>query len=404
MRSVKNITAGVAVVLCVLICIYVATLYLKFTPDEPKVFSDGTVEEVDSAIKQFIDSDANAKEHLILVALLGFSALVSFVLEKFPSFGMLTSVSALAYALTLFNFEGLPKYPMTVISLCLVHVAGAIFFAATSERGKRSFLKANSATMGGLFCNAAAFMTVASIARILGRLCEIDEKLKYLEENGITVITKFAIVPETVEMLVRTFDNHGLEKAREVLYTFGKQYATDGVAEKIDLSFSAGEYNSYMILTAILAVTVLLSFLFRKKPGFVAFLSVIPAVYAFGSIFFERMSTAPLAILVMTLCAAIGSFAAAQREGMPALVDENGDEIEIEDEDDPDEDELPRTDAEDGAENEDLPDWECDKLDYFYQKPKCDPEPEEITPEERDEYLEIEENDDGDQKEDSEQN
>ena len=132
MRSVKNITAGVAVVLCVLICIYVATLYLKFTPDEPKVLSDGTVEEVDSAIKQFIDSDANAKEHLILVALLGFSALVSFVLEKFPSFGMLTSVSALAYALTLFNFEGLPKYPMTVISLCLVHVAGAIFYAATS--------------------------------------------------------------------------------------------------------------------------------------------------------------------------------------------------------------------------------------------------------------------------------
>ena len=43
MRSVKNITAGVALVLCVLICIYVMTLYMKFTPDEPKVLSDGTV-------------------------------------------------------------------------------------------------------------------------------------------------------------------------------------------------------------------------------------------------------------------------------------------------------------------------------------------------------------------------
>ena len=401
MRSVKNITSGVAIVLCALICIYVLTLYLKFTPEEPKVFSDGTVEEVDNAIKQFIDSEVSAKEHIILASLLFFSALVGFVLEKLPSLGMFTSVSALAYALTLFNFEGLPKYPMTVISLCLVHAAGAIFFAATSERGKRSLLGANSAATGGVLCNAAAFFATAYVARILGVLCEIDGKIEYLKENGITVTTKLAIVPETVEMLVRTFDNHGIEKAREVLYTFNKQYVSDGVAEKIDLSFSAGEYNAYAILMAVLALTVLLSFVFRKKTGFVALLSALTATYAFGNVLFEKMSTATLAIFVLTLAAAIGAFAAAQREGMPALVDENGDEIEI---DDDEEDEPRKTDAEDGAENEGLPDWECDKLDFFYQKPKCDPEPEEITPEERDEYLEIEENDDGDQKEDSEQN
>lgn len=403
MRSVKNITAGVAVVLCVLICIYVATLYLKFKPEEPKVLSDGTVEEVDGAIKQFLDSDVHAKEHLKLVILLAFSAFVGFVFEKRPAFGMLTSVLALAYALTLFSFEGLPKYPMTVVSLCLVHTVGAIFFAATSERGGKSFLRVNSAAAGGLLCNAAAFFTVSSVARTLGGLCEIDEKLQYLSEQGVTVTTKLAIVPDTVNMLLRTFENHGLEKAREVLYIFNKQYTTDGVAEKIDLSYFAGEYTAYMVLTAVLAVTVLLSFLFRKRTGFVAFLSAIPAFCVFGNILFAKMSTLSLAILAMTLSAAIGAFATSQRNGMPALVDENGDELEIEDEDDPDEDELPKTDAEDGAENEDLPDWECDKLDYFYQKPKYDPEPEEITPEERDEYLEIEEQDDGDQKEDTEQ-
>lgn len=389
-------------VLCVLICIYVATLYLKFTPEEPKVLSDGTVEEVDSAIKQFIDSDVKAKEHLVLVFILGISAFVGLVLEKAPSLGMLTSVTALAYALTLFNFEGLPKFPMTVISLCLVHASGAVFFAATSERGKRSLLGANSAATGGILCNAAAFFATAYVARILGMLCEIDDKIEYLKENGITVTTKLAIVPETVEMLVRTFDNHGIEKARDVLYTFNKQYTADGVAEKIDLSFSAGEYNAYAILMAVLALTVLISFIFRKKTGLVALLSALTATYAFGNVLFGKMSTASLAILAMTIFAAIGAFAAAQREGMPALVDENGDELEIDDDDE--EDEPRKTDAEDGAENEDLPDWECDKLDYFYQKPQCDPDPDDITPEERDEYLEIEEKNDGDQKEDSEQN
>lgn len=403
MRSVKNITAGVALVLCVLICIYVMTLYLKFTPEEPKVLSDGTVEEVDSAIKQFLDENVNAEEHLKLVFLLALSAFVGFVFEKRPAFGMLTSVCALAYALTLFRFEGLPKFPMTVVSLCLVHVVGAIFFAATSERGEKSFLRMNSAAAGGLLCNAAALFSTISVARILKRLCDVADTVEYLGENGITVTTKLAIVPDTVEMLLRVFENHGIEKAREVLHTFHKQYSVQGVAEKIELGYESGEYKAYLILAVIIGIALVLSLILKKLPGLSALVSAIPAFYVFGCILYAKMTSATLAIFVLTLAAAIGSFAASQRNGMPALVDENGDELEIEDEDDPDEDELLKTDAEDGAENEDLPDWECDKLDYFYQKPKYDPEPEEITPEERDEYLEIEENDDGDQKEDTEQ-
>jgi hypothetical protein len=376
---------------------------MKFKPEEPKVLSDGTVEEVDGAIKQFLDSEVHAKEHLTLVLLLGLSAFVGFVFEKRPAFGMFTSVCALAYALTLFRFDGLPKFPMTVVSLCLVHAAGAIFFAATSERGKRSYVGVNSAASGGLLCNAAAFFTVSYISRVLGRLCEVADKVEYLGQNGITVTTKLAIVPDTVEMLFRTFENHGIEKARELLHMFNRQYVTDGVAEQIELSYFGGEYTAYLILMVILALTVLLSYVFRRRTGFVAFISAIPAAYVFGNILFAKMSTYTLAILALTLAAAIGTFAAAQREGMPALVDENGDELDIKD-DDEDEYEPPKTDAEDGAENEDLPDWECDKLDYFYKKPTYEPEPEEITPAERDEYLEIEEKDDGDQKEDSEQN
>ena len=401
MRSVKNITAGVAVVLCALICIYILTLYMKFTPEEPKVLSDGTIEEVDGAIKQFLDSDIHAKEHLNLVILLAISAFVGFVFEKRPAFGMFTSVCALAYALTLFRFSGLPKFPMTVVSLCLVHTAGAIFFAATSERGKKSYLGVNSAAAGGLLCNAGAFFVVSYVARVLGGLCEVAEKVEYLGANGVTITTKLAIVPDTVDIIFRTFENHGLEKAREVLLMFSRQYTTEGVAEQIDLSYFGGEYTFYMILMVVLALTVLLSLVFRRSSGAVAFISAIPAVLVFGGILFAKMSTATLAIFALTLAAAIGAFAASQRDGMPALVDENGDELEITDEDD--EDELRKTDAEDGAENEDLPDWECDKLDFFYKKPNYDTEPEEITPEERDEYLEIEEKDDGDQKEDTEQ-
>jgi hypothetical protein len=154
----------------------------------------------------------------------------------------------------------------------------------------------------------------------------------------------------------------------------------------------------YSKLAILIFGIVILSLVFRRRAFIGACLSAIPPIYIFGNIMYDKLSSGTLILLTLTAFGAIGAFAAYQREGAPALVDANGDEIEIEDDDDPDESEIPATDGEDDTENEDLPDWECDKLDYFYEKPKYEP-----TPEERDEYLEIEEKNDGDQKEDSEQ-
>lgn len=396
MRNVKNITAGVAILLCIFICIYILTLYLKFTPDEPKMLEDGTYEEVDGKIKQFLDSDVNIKEHLTLVFLLAFSAAAGFLLEKLPAFGMVTSALALSYALTMLRFDALPKFPMSVITLCVVHAVGALFFAATSERGKRSFLGLNSAASGGLICNIAAIGLCAYICPVLQRFAEIEEKIAILKENNLILSTRIAAIPDVVDMIWRAFENHGAEKAREALTSIVKQYDGDGIEAAFAGTYLAEEFPVYLRLAILLFGIVILSLVFRRRAFVGAILSVIPPIYVFGNMMYDKISTATLILLTLTLFGAIGAFAAYQREGMPALVDGSGDELETEDEDDPAPDEIPASDAEDGAENEDLPDWECDKLDYFYEKPKYEP-----TPEERDEYLEIEENNDGDQKEDS---
>ncbi len=403
MRNVKNITAGVAILLCVFICIYILTLYLKFTPDEPKLLEDGTYEEIDGKIKQFLDSDVNIKEHLNLVFLLAFSAAAGFLLEKMPAFGMVTSALALSYALTMLRFDALPKFPMSVISLCLVHAAGALFFAATSERGKRSLLGLNSAASGGLICNITAIGLCAYICPILSRLSEIEEKIAILKENNLIISTKIAAIPDVVDMVWRAFEMHGADQAREALTSIIKQYDGDGIAAGFAGTYVAEEFPVYLKLAILIFGIVILSLVFRRRAFVGALLSVIPPIYVFGNMMYDKISTATLILLTLTLFGAIGAFAAYQRQGLPALVDCDGDEIEIEDEDDPLPEEIPASDAEDGSENENLPDWECDKLDYFYEKPKYEPEPEEITPEERDEYLEIEENNDGDQKEDSKQ-
>ena len=112
----------------------------------------------------------------------------------------------------------------------------------------------------------------------------------------------------------------------------------------------------------------------------------------------DKLSTMTLTLLTFTFIASIGAYAAYQREGAPALVDEDGEEIEIADDDDPLPEELPASDAEDDSEGDLVTDWECSKLDYFYEKPAPAP----ISESERDEYLEIEGEADGDQEKDSE--
>jgi hypothetical protein len=205
-------------------------------------------------------------------------------------------------------------------------------------------------------------------------------------------------------MVWRAFENHGDDQARTALTSITRQYDGDGIEAAFAGTYLPEELPVYIKLAILIFGIVILSLVFKRRAFLGALLSLIPPICIFSHMMYDRMSTATLILLTLTAFGAIGAFAAYQREGMPALVDGNGDEIEIEDEDDPQPDEIPATDGEDDAENENLPDWECDKLDYFYEKPKYEPEPEHISTEERDEYLEIEENNDGDQKEDSEHN
>ncbi len=402
MKTVKNFTSGIAVMLCVFICIYVLTLYLKFKPAEPEILEDGTMEEVPGKLEQFLDANINTEEHINLIFLLAISAAAGFVLEKVPAFGMFTSACALSYALTMYRFKALPKFPNTIVILCIAHAAGALFYAATSERGrKHSFLGMGSAASGGVICNLAALGITAYICPILYRFSEVTEKVELLKEEGIIISTKLAAIPDVVDMIWRVFERHGSYEARSMLNEISKQYITEGIVEEMQMTYVGEEFSVYLKLGILLFGIIILALAFRRRAWVGALISAIPPIYIFGNMMYDKISTSTLTLLTLTLFGAIGAFAAYQREGEPALVDESGEEIEIPDEDDPLPEEIPQSDGEDDAQGDAITDWECEKLDYFYEKPK--PEPEEITPEERDEYLEIEEDHNGDQEENREQ-
>lgn len=397
-KTVKNFTAGIAVLLCIFICIYVLTLYLKFTPKEPEINDDGTVEEVPGKIEQFLDSNINTREHLTLAFLLALSAAAGFILEKVPAFGMLTSACALSYALTMMRFSALPKFPRTVVVLSLAHAAGAVFYAATSERGKKSLLGLNSAASGALLCNCAAIGISLYNYRILYLFNGVTEKLEALREEGLVIGNKLAAIPDVIEIIWRVYERYDIIAARRTLSEISKQYEVEGIAEDMQMAFVGEEYAVYLRLAILLFGALILTIVFRRRAWVGAVLCAIPAVCVFANIMYDKMSSYTLTLLTLCAVSAVGAFAAYQREGAPALVDESGDEIEIEDEDDPLPEEIPASDAEDDIDGEKVTDWECSKLDYFYEKPTPDP----VIESERDEYLEIEGESDGDQKNDNE--
>ena len=401
MKTAKNFTAGVALLLCIFVCIYVLTLYLKFKPEEPEILDDGTVEEVPGKIEQFLDSDINIKEHITLAFLLAFSAAAGFMLGKVPAFGMFTAAITLAYALTMLRYDALPKFPMTVISLCSVHAAGAVFYAATSERGREhSFLRINSAATGAMLCQTAALGVVAYICPILDRVASLAEKVSTLSEHSINVNVRLVALPNVLDFIWRAYENGGQEKARLALTHFTNQYEVEGIQKLFEQTYVGEEFSVYIKLGILLFAAIILSLAFRKRPIVGACLSALPVLYVFGNMMYDKISTATLILLALTLFGAIGAFAAYQRDGAPALVGADGEEIEVLEDDDPTEDELPACDAEDDTEGDSVTDWECDKLDYFYERPVPTPEPtepmtEEISSEERDEYLDIEGDKDG---------
>ena len=397
MKTVKNFTSGIAVLLCIFICIYVLTLYLKFNPEEPDILPDGTTEEIPGKIEQFLDSNINTEEHLTLCFLLAISAAAGFILEKVPAFGVLTSAAAFSYALTMMRFEALPKFPRTVVVLSFVHAAGALFYAATSERGKKSFLGLNSAASGALLCQTAAIGVSLYVYRILYIFNGVTEKLEILKEEGLIIGTKIAAIPDVIDILWHVFEKYGVIEARRTLNEISKQYAAKGIAEDMQMTYVAEEYSVYLRLAIILFGVLILTLVFRRRAWIGACLGAIPVLYVFGNVMYDKMSSYTLTLLTLTFVASIGAFAAYQREGEPALVDEDGEEIEIEEDDDPAPEEIPASDAEDDIEGENVTDWECAKLDYFYERPAPDP----VPVSERDEYLEIEVENNGDQKEDS---
>lgn len=395
MKTAKNFTAGVALLLCIFVCIYVLTLYLKFKPEEPEILDDGTVEEVPGKIEQFLDSDIKVKEHLALAFLLAFSSLAGFALGRVPAFGMFTSAITLAYALTMLRYDALPKFPMTVVSLCSVHAAGAVFYAATSEHGReKSFLKLNSAASGAMLCQAAALGVVAYICPILDRIASLGEKLQTLSENSVNINVRLAAIPNVVDYIWRAFENGGQDKASDALTHFTRQYEVEGIRKLFEQTYVGEQLSVYVKLGILLFAAIILSLVFRRKPIVGVCLSALPVLYVFGNMMHDKISTATLILLALTLFGSIGAFAAYQRDGAPALVGDDGEEIEIPEEDDPSDDELPACDAEDDIDGDSVTDWECEKLDYFYERPTPAPAPaktpEELSDKEREKFLDIE--------------
>lgn len=361
MKTVKNITCGIAICLAVLITIYLLTAFVKFKPDEGDVLEDGTVEEVDGAIEQFLDSNIKYEEHLNLIILLLISAAVGLALEKLPSLGVISSAVALCYALTLLRLDELDKYPMTIVILTLTHTAGAMIYAATAtvdEQKRRPLF--SPASSAAVLLSTGALAVGSYVVFLQHQATKTAEYVEIMAQDILTISPRLTTIPHVIESAYRVFTMHGAEEARMVLVTSLNEFEAGTLRAELANTINADEMTTYLKLVIILLATIVFSLVLRRFSRIVAAISFIPPLYAFLSLMNDSFTSATLVLLTLTTAAAICAFSAIGHKERASLVDADGNELPF-DEWDEDEEHI----DDDDHDSDTVSDEEAEGLDFF---------------------------------------
>lgn len=371
MKTVKNITCGIAICLAVLILIYLLTLYVKFKPDEGEVLEDGTVEEVPGKLEQFLDSNVKHEEHLNLIFVLLVSAATGIFLEKIPSLGVVSSTVALCYALTLRRLEELDKFPMTIVILTLIHTVGAIIYAATADtsRSKIRIFEASSSS-AAVICQTLALGISSYVVYLQYQVLKTADYVEEMSAEILKIAPRLCTIPHVIESAYRVFQMHGAVEARRLLTTALNEFTSTDLDAELATTINADELSTYRGLVIILLAVIVFSFVCRRHPAIVATLTFVPPIYIFISLLGASFTSATLTLLTLSLVSAMAAFAAVSRKGAPPVLDGDGNEIAF-DEWDEDEEHI----DDDDHDSDSITDEDADGFDFFIGSEKITPPP-----------------------------
>ena len=293
MKLLRAFTAGVALLLAVLIVIFLLTLYVKFKPDEKKI-ENGISKPV-----QFVKSSQLNRDLVRITFFLVLSAAAALIFKRQPQICLTISVLLLAYDAQLIVNGQLTKRPMAITVLILAHVISAFALCAgrKGDDGRRAARGAGFAILG------CSFVSAAYVLRYQRLMLRSSMLTAVLPDNSFNIPPQLRAYPDLIEMIVRKFENYGEEAARDLSSDFTTAIETGQMKLKFLNSINTEEIKAYTrFLLLVFAAVVLCAGLKRFRT-----LSALPAALPFVSVcycaFFEKMTTLSLPLIVMTLAA-----------------------------------------------------------------------------------------------------
>ncbi len=293
MKFLRAFTAGIAILLAVLILIYLVTLYVKYKPDEKKL------EKGESKPVQFIKSAQHNKDYLRLAFFLFLSAAAAAVFKRQPEIGLVASVLLLAFDAQLIANSQLTKRPMAITILILAHLIAAFALCAeSSARLRRRPCRVAGFCLFGL-SGAAAAWTVR-YQRIFETSAKIEESFP---ESTFTISPQVRAYPDLVSIILRKFQNYGEDEARSLLSDFNSDIEIGQMRLKLLNTIDPEQQKAYIRLLLLLFGAAVLIFALRRFGKLCALLSSLPAISVAFNILFDKTSTLTLPLLVMTFAA-----------------------------------------------------------------------------------------------------
>ncbi len=334
MKTMKNFTDGIAVLLVLLLSLWLLLNFSLFntaqdkleaeannaTADGEDALNDETEEK--GRFELFLDQSDENEYAFKLCLLLATSAFVGFATRGVPLLSTVVTVACAAYAFALYGISALPKYPNAVLILILVHASGAVAFAVAEDRRRRTHF----ALWGGMLSAAGGVATCVAANAFQRAAAKSASVIDLFAEKNVKYNPVFKSDVSVMERLRAVYESDGAAGVRSLSEELTDDLDFGALKTEFLSNVEAPEATTYLRCAILLGAVALLCFFLcrRGRGGIAALASLLPPTYVFFSVLRGGMSAFPLPVAV--LFSAFSVYIVSIAAGAPAAETEGDDE------------------------------------------------------------------------------
>lgn len=292
----KSFTDGLAIFLAILIAIYLMVGFIKL--------DNGKSEPMKAAekVEKLLDT-ASYRVYINIMLMLVLSAAVGIILRRLPWLGIPAAALPLFYELFLLSEKLLTKYPTGVILFTAAHAAGAIAYAALSDRRGMTVC---STAFGGAIAALMGAGVSAYVAVLSGRVTAFADTLATIRTRGVIIPDAVKPIRGAVGRIYSVCLTEGEQSARSLSSEYLESLGKSGARAAFFGSVEGDEMRTYIGIAVLFFGAAVLGFVLAARHfGTLAGIAAcIPGAVTAVMLANERLSAGGIILLAASVLAA----------------------------------------------------------------------------------------------------